>query len=448
MMSSLPCTIIRGGRVIDPLSGLDATADVLLHGDRVQAVGGHVDAPADAAVIDAEGCIVTPGLIDVHVHLRDPDISGRHDETIATGAAAAAAGGFSTVCCMPNTTPPMDSVDVVRDICTRADAAQQARVFPVGCGTMGRAGTRIAPIQDLVDAGAVAISDDGDGIADDDMMASVLQAVADADTVFMQHCQDPEHTQDAAMHAGVLATRMGVGGWPREAEVSMLQRDIDLNRTIGARYHAQHMSVAESMNAIRTARAEGLHVSGEASPHHLLLTEDACEGWNTMAKVNPPLRTAADVQALREAVADGTITVLATDHAPHPASSKATDFQSASFGMSCIEICLPLYREALIDSGAIEWPRLIALMTIEGAALTGLGRLGLGSLTVGGPADVTIIDPDASWQVDPASFRSRGRNTPFARRALRGRALATIAAGGLLWHRLGERLAHQTAAAL
>ena len=427
--------------MIDPSSGVDATADVLLLDNQVSAIGDRLDAPSSATVIDAEGCLVTPGLIDVHVHLRDPDTSGHHDETIATGAAAAAAGGFSTVCCMPNTTPAIDSVEIVREVCARADAASQARVFPVACGTMDRKGQQLAPIEDLVAAGAVAISDDGDGIADDDMMASVLQAVAEANTVFMQHCQDPEQTTGAAMHAGPLATRMGVGGWPREAEVSMLQRDIDLNRTIGGRYHAQHMSVAESMDAIRQARAQGLQVSGEASPHHLLLTEDACDGWNTMAKVNPPLRTPADVQALREAVADGTITVLATDHAPHPVSSKATDFQNASFGMSCIEICLPLYREALIDSGAIEWPRLIELMTCEGAALTGLDRLGLGALTVNGPADVTIIDPAATWQADPASFVSRGRNTPFAGRDLHGRALATFAAGRLVWEMLGERMA-------
>ena len=274
--------------MIDPNSGVDATADVLLMGERVRAIGERLDAPSGATVIDAEGCLVTPGLIDVHVHLRDPDTSGHHEETIATGAAAAAAGGFSTVCCMPNTTPAMDSVDTVRGVCKRAEAARHVRVFPVACGTMSRKGQHIAPIENLVDAGAVAISDDGDGIADDGMMASVLQAVANADTVFMQHCQDPEQTKGAAMHAGALASRMGVGGWPREAEVSMLQRDIDLNRTIGARYHAQHMSVAESMDAIGQARAQGLPVTGEASPHHLLLTEDACEGWNTMAKVNPP----------------------------------------------------------------------------------------------------------------------------------------------------------------
>jgi dihydroorotase len=439
-------TLIRGGRVIDPASARDETTDVLLHNDRVVTIGPHLDAPQGTRIIDAQGCLVTPGLIDVHVHLRDPDTSHHHDETIASGAAAAAAGGFSTVCCMPNTTPAMDSEAVVQGVLQRADDAQFARVFPVACGTIGRKGTHIAPIQSLVDAGAIAISDDGDGIADDNMMANILHAVANANSVFMQHCQDPAMTQRAAMNDGALAMRLGVGGWPREAEVSMLQRDIELARTTGARYHAQHMSVAESMDAIAAARVDGLAVSGEASPHHLLLTEDACDGWNTMAKVNPPLRTAADVQALREAVANGTITILATDHAPHPTSSKATDFQQASFGMSCIEICLPLYREALIDSGAIDWPRLIALMTIEGAVLTGLDAKGLGSLQEGGPGDVTIIDPDSHWTVDPSTFISQGRNTPFAGRALHGRAIATFTAGRLTWNALGERLLAATAA--
>ena len=432
-------TLIRGGRVIDPASGLDATADVLLRDDTVAAIGERVDSPSDSVVIDAEGCLVTPGLVDIHVHLRDPDTSGHHEETIASGTAAAAAGGFSTVCCMPNTTPALDSVEVVDAIAARAAKCRSTRVFAIACGTVGRQGKALAPIHALIQAGAVGISDDGDGIADSGVMAAVLKHVADCDTVFMQHCQEPTLTRGAAMNAGPLANRLGVGGWPAEAEEIMLRRDIVLNKGIGARYHAQHMSTAASMAAIAQARADGQQVTGEASPHHLLLTEDACDNWNTAAKVNPPLRTQADVDALRAAVSEGVITVLATDHAPHPTQSKATDFQSASFGMSAIEICLPLYREALIDSGAIDWPRLIAMMTCEGAALVGLLSKGLGRLTVGGPADVTVIDPDAQWTVNPDTFHSKGRNTPFAGRALRGRAVATLSAGRLIWNMLGDR---------
>ena len=440
-MGVMQHTLIRGGRVIDPASGLDALADVLVHGSTIASIGEQVDAPEGAAVIDAEGCIVAPGLVDIHVHLRDPDTSGHHEETIETGTRAAASGGFSTVCCMPNTTPATDSPEVVDAILLRALEAQYARVFPVACGTLGRKGETLAPIHSLIQAGAVGISDDGDGIADSGVMAAVLKQVADCNSVFMQHCQEPTLTRGAAMNAGPLATRLGVGGWPSEAEEIMLRRDIVLNRRIGARYHAQHMTTAVAMEAIREARADGQPVTGEASPHHLLLTEDECDNWNTQAKVNPPLRTAADVQALREAVADGTITVLATDHAPHPAQSKAVDFQSASFGMSSIEICLPLYREALIDSGVIDWPRMIAMMTIEGALLTGLDTIGLGRLSAGGPADVTIIDPDTQWAVDPATFLSMGRNTPFAGRPLRGRALATFSGGRMTWNLLGDRAA-------
>jgi dihydroorotase len=321
----------------------------------------------------------------------------------------------------------------------RASKARSTRVFAIACGTIGRAGDTPAPIHALIQAGAVGISDDGAGIADSSVMAAVLKHVADCDSVFMQHCQEPTLTRGAAMNAGALATRLGVGGWPAEAEEIMLRRDIVLNKRIGARYHAQHMSTAASMAAIAQARADGQSVTGEASPHHLLLTEDACDGWNTAAKVNPPLRTQADVDALRAAVSEGVISVLATDHAPHPVQSKATDFQSASFGMSAIEICLPLYREALIDSGAIDWPRMIAMMTCEGAALVGLHKRGLGRLTTNGPADITIIDPDANWVVNPDAFRSKGRNTPFAGRPLQGRAVATLRSGRLIWNMLGDR---------
>ncbi len=432
-------TCIRGGRVIDPASGLDSTADVLVHGAKVQAIGDNLQCPDDARVIDASGCIVTPGLVDIHVHLRDPDTSGHHEETIASGTAAAAAGGFTTLCCMPNTTPAIDTPQVVAKIIADATAAGHAAVSPVACGTMGRKGTELAPIDALLAAGAVGISDDGDGIADDAMMAAVLERVAANDSIFMQHCQDPAMTVGAAMNAGDLARAMGVGEWPAAAEAAMLARDVEVNRSIGARYHAQHVTCREAIDVIRAARAEGQPVTGEAAPHHLLLTEEECRGGNTMAKVNPPLRTAADVQALREAVADGTITVLATDHAPHPGQSKARDFQSASFGMTGIEFCLPLYREALVDSGAISWSRLIAMMTIEGARLTGLDGAGVGCLQANGRADLAVIDPDAIWQVDPATFRSKGLNTPFTGRALRGRAIATIAGGRLTWSMLGDR---------
>ncbi len=430
--------LLTGGRIIDPASGLDQTGDVLIRGGVVAEIS-NAPIEAQAPTLDCEGCIVSPGLLDIHVHFRDPDQTRVHEETIATGSAAAVAGGFTSVCCMPNTRPAIDSAETIAAIHQRAAAANLARIFPVACATMGRAGDAVAPILELVESGAVAISDDGDGIADSGVMRHILSAVAAADSVFMQHCQDPTLTRGAAMNAGPLATRLGLGGWPREAEELMLRRDLILNRSVGARYHAQHVSVAESVTALREARSKGQQATGEASPHHLLLTESACEGWNTMAKVNPPLRTAADVDAIKQGIAEGTISVLATDHAPHPAHTKVTDFASAAFGMVGLECALPLYREALIDDGVTDWPGLLGMMTCEPASVTGLHHLGLGRIEVAGPADITVIDPDAPWTIDAAHFRSMGRNCPFQGRSVRGMAVATIVAGQIRHQSEGDR---------
>ena len=427
-------TLLRGGRVLCAASGLDQTADVLLAGGRVAAVSARRGelAAGDAAVVDCDGLLVCPGLIDPHVHLREP--GGEHKETIASGTAAALAGGFSSVCCMPNTTPCLDSAPLVEFVRLRAREANHARVFVAGAATVGRSGEQLAPMAAMARAGAVAFTDDGEGIASAQVMLRVLQMAKAVGRPFMQHCQEPSLTQGASMNSGVLQARLGHGGWPSVAEELMLQRDLMLNRAVGARYHAQHLSAAGSAELLRAARAAGQPVSGEVSPHHLLLTEDACDGDRTDAKMNPPLRTARDVEALRAAVADGTIDVLATDHAPHSPAEKARDFASAPFGIIGLEHALPLYREALVDSGAIGWPRLVELMTLQPARLLGLDSMGLGTLRVGAPADVTVIDPDAAWSVDPASGRSKSRNTPFAGRALRGRAVHVFVDGD---HRLG-----------
>jgi dihydroorotase len=422
-------TLLRGGRVLCAASGIDATADVLLADGRVAAVStrrGELQAKG-AEAIDCEGRLVVPGLVDPHVHLREP--GGEHKETIASGAAAAIAGGFTSVCCMPNTSPCLDSAPLVEFVRMRAREAALARVFVAGAATVGRKGEALAPMAAMRQAGAVAFTDDGDGIAVPQMMLRVLQMAKAVGCPFMQHCQEHSLTQGAAMNSGPLQARLGLGGWPAIAEELMLERDVMLNRAVGARYHAQHLSAAGSAEIIRRARAAGQPVSGEASPHHLLLTDEACAGYNTMAKMNPPLRTAADVQALRAAVADGTIDVLATDHAPHSDAEKAQDFAAAPFGIIGLEHALPLYREALVDSGAIGWPRLVELMTLRPAMLLGLDAMGLGTLRPGAPADVTVIDPDATWTVDPAAGASRSHNTPFAGRKLRGRAVAVFVDG-------------------
>lgn len=437
LMNSL---LIHGGRIIDPESGIDSTGDLLVRGGRIETIS--LDSPltvdADSS-IDAEGCLVTPGLIDPHVHLREPSEGQQHRETIAIGSRAALAGGFTTICSMPNTQPPPDTPDRVRDLMARGKAANQARVYPIACGTRNRSGQEATDVKALLDAGAQGISDDGDGVASDAIMDRILEQVAAADTCFMQHCQDPEMTRGAAMNAGPLAIRMGLGEWPPMAETSMISRDVELNRRHGARYHAQHLSCAGSVDVIRSARSEGQTVTAEASPHHLLLTEDACRDYNTIAKVNPPLRTANDIQAIKDGIAEGVITILATDQAPHPPQAKATDFASAAFGMVSIECALPLYKRALVDDGVIQWPRLIAMLTIEPARLVGLQHAG--RLLEGGPADITLIDPDLEWTIDSGSFISTGRNCPFDGWSVTGRSLASIVAGEVRWTLPGARLA-------
>lgn len=432
-MSSL---LLSGGRVIDPASGRDGTADVLLRDGRIAAIAtkpGELRSSDADRTIPCDGMVVTPGLIDPHVHLREP--GGEAKETIRTGAASAVAGGFTTVCCMPNTSPSLDTAAMVEFVRMRASEANLARVFVVGAATVGRQGEQLAPMGAMSAAGAVAFTDDGDGIASAEMMRKVLAVCQSLDRAFMQHCQDPTLTQGAVMNAGPLAARLGLGGWPTVAEELMLARDIHLNRAIGCRYHAQHLSSGGSADILRRARAEGQPVSGEAAPHHLLLTEDACEGYNTLAKMNPPLRTKADVAGLKKAIADGTITVLATDHAPHTTAEKDRDFSSAPFGIIGLDCALPLYVKALVDDGVIDWPRLIAMMTIEPARLCGFhlrpGLESLGTLRVGGLADVTVIDPQATWTIQAATFASKSRNCPFDGWTVRGRAVHTIVGGAI-----------------
>ncbi len=432
--------IIKGGRVIDPASGFDQTADVLIADGRIQVIEtrpGQVSTSQGSEVIDAEGLIVSPGLIDIHVHLREP--SATHEETIASGSEAALNGGFTTVCCMPNTTPPLDTPEMIDFVRIKADQARGARVLPVGCATVERKGKTPAPIESMAKAGAVGFTDDGDPVADAAVLARVLRAVKTTDRVFFQHCQDPALTQGAVMNAGPTATKLGLVGWPAVAEEIMIERDIGLNHDIGCRYHAQHLSSGESADIIRRARRDGQPVSGEVSPHHLLMTDDACEGYNTMAKMNPPLRRRRDIDLLKEAVADGTITVLGTDHAPHPEASKDTDFAAASFGIVGLDCALPLYARALIDDHVLDWPRLLAMMTINPARLIGMDVMGLGALAVGGTADVTIIDPELEWTIDVSEFASAGRNCPFDGWAVRGRAVATIVGGEVRRNRVRSR---------
>jgi dihydroorotase len=429
--------LLAGGRVLDPARGFDATADVLIDGDRVVAIEttpGRLDGDATERR-DVSGLLVCPGLIDPHVHLREPGQGAK--ETIATGSRAAVEGGFTSVCCMPNTNPALDTADMVSWVAMRAREVAACRVFVAAAATVGRQGQALAPMHAMRNAGAVAFTDDGDGIADADMMRWVLQTCASLGAAFMQHCQEPTLTRNAQMHEGAVSARLGLVGWPRVAEELMLERDLRLDRSIGARYHAQHLSSGNSVDILRAAQADGVPATGEVSPHHLLLTDEACDGFDTNAKMNPPLREESDRRALVQGVADGVITVLATDHAPHTAAEKARPFEEAPLGIIGVECALPLYVEALVKSGAIDWPRLVALMTIEPARLLRLDGEGLGRLDVDGPADITVIDPEHAWTIKTASFASKARNCPFDGRAVRGRAMLTIVDGEVKVDRLG-----------
>ncbi|GAB4383571.1 MAG: dihydroorotase [Phycisphaerales bacterium] len=429
--------LIRRARVIDPASGYDRTADIAIVDGRIARIEPGLSPSAAERVIEADGLIATPGLIDPHVHLREPGQT--HKEDLQSGSAAAVAGGFTTVCCMPNTVPAIDSPELVEWVLSKSRAVARCRVFPVSAATTGRRGEHMAEIASCAKAGAVGISDDGDVVALPGMMRQVLQNTRHAGLAFMQHCQDPSLTVGAPMHAGEVALRLGLPGWPREAEEIIIERDVRLNRAIGCRYHVQHMSSGNSVEIVRRARAEGQPVSAEATPHHLALTHEACalpdgNSYNTDAKMNPPLRERWDIDALIAGIVDGTITILATDHAPHTPDEKARPFEEAPFGIIGLETALAVCYEALVAPGHIGWQRLIEMMTINPARLCNLdrshrGRDGLGELYVGGPADITLIDPDHEWTFTEADIASRSRNTPFLGRQFRVRAVATIVAG-------------------
>ena len=434
---------LLGGRLIDPANRIDQTTDLVLEDGKVASIG-KVSTP-DGPTLNAAGCIVCPGLIDVHVHFREPGQEER--ETIATGAAAAVAGGFTSVCCMPNTSPAIDDDSMIEFVYRQAARAELANVYPVGAATKQRAGKELAEIGLMQKAGAVGFSDDGTPVGSAKVMHQALRYIAMTGKVFMQHCEDPE-LGGGAMNAGPLASKLGLAGWPALAEELMIARDIMIAQSLNysARWHAQHMTTAGGVALLREARARyidavkagiaprddfaetGLgRITGEVSPHHLLLTEQACAEYDTHAKMNPPLRTQRDIDALLQGVADGTISILATDHAPHTRESKEREFAVAPYGIIGLECALALYIKALIEPGVIDWPRLISMMTCNGAQLCGLQ--GKGALAVGADADVTVIDPDHAWTIDVNQFAGKSSNCPFDGWPVKGRATATIVAG-------------------
>jgi len=414
---------IQNGRVIDPASGIDDLRDLAIDKGFVAKLSAPGKCGKARRTIDAKGKIVCPGLIDLHVHCREP---GHEDEeTIATASAAAVAGGFTTICAMPNTHPPVDDETAVQYVIQRAARANLARVLPVGCITKGRQGKELAEMGLMTEAGAVAFSDDGDGVASALVMQRAMQYAEMIGVGLQQHCQDAE-LMGGVMNSGAVAVRLGLGGIAASGEQIMLRRDLELVKRTGCRYHVMHVSSAGSVELIRQAKAEGLPVTAEATPHHLLLTDAACMSFDPNYKVNPPIRGAEDVEALRAGVADGTIDCLASDHAPHADEEKELEFALAPFGIISLDCALGLYAKALIGSKLCDWPQVIAAMTINPARVIDrpLGRLETGSV-----ADITIIDPNKRWSVKVGSFASKARNCPYDGWKLRGRAVATIVGG-------------------
>ncbi len=435
-MSSLTIT---HGRVIDPANAIDQITDLVIIDGRIARMG-RITRPDTQRVLDASGCIVCPGLIDVHVHFREP--GQEEKETIATGAAAAVAGGFTSVCCMPNTEPAIDDDGRVDFVFHQANRANQANVYPVGAITKERAGLELAEIGLMAAAGAVGFTDDGVAVASAGIMAKAMAYIAMTGKVVMQHCEDPE-LGGGVMNAGALATRLGLTGNPRVAEELIIQRDVLLNLSqhIGARYHVQHVSSGGSVELVRRARHDlfgQAHITAEVSPHHLLLTEDCCVGYDTCFKMNPPLRSSRDLEALRDGIRDGTITILATDHAPHTQEEKELEFAAAPFGIIGLESALPLYIKALIESETIDWSTLVAMMTDNPARLCTLENKG--TLSVGADADVTVIDPNDHWTIDISDFHSKSRNCPFDQWKVTGRATTTIVGGDIKLNRDTGRL--------
>ena len=421
---------IKGGRLIDPSQQIDRIADLWLVDGRVSGVGDGHEEGAEV-VIDATGLIVCPGLIDVHVHLREP--GNEEDETIASGASAALAGGVTTVACMPNTLPALDSQGAAEFVVLQARRAGKANVYPVGAVSKGRKGEELAELGQLVAGGAVAFTDDGAPVASASLMRRALQYAKMFDRVIMQHCQVPELTEGGVMNEGFESMRLGLPGMPAAAEDIMVARDIRLAEITGGRLHIQHISTARSVELVREGKARGIRVTAEACPHHFTLTDECLREFDSNFKMNPPLRTRADVDAVIGGLVDGTIEILATDHAPHAPEKKMRELDQAPFGIVGLETLIPITVLGLIEPGHLTWPRVIEMLTVHPAALLGIPK---GTLRPGADADVTLIDPDTRWTIDPSKFHSRSRNTPYGGWEVRGRAHTVIVAGEVR-HTLG-----------
>jgi len=415
--------LITGGRVIDPSQNLDGILDLLVVDGAVKELGQGLKAPAGAKTIDAAGLIVTPGLIDMHVHLRDPGLEYKED--IITGTRAAAAGGFTSVCCMPNTKPVIDNKTVASYVINKAKDKGFANVFPVGAITQGSKGENLAEMGELKEAGCVAVSDDGKPVVNGELMRRALEYARGMGIMVISHAEDPSLVGEGVMNEGYVATELGLKGIPWAAEDAATARDVYLAELTGSPLHVAHVSTKGSVRIIRNAKARGVQVTCETAPHYFILTDEAVRGYDTNARMNPPLRTEEDRQAIRQGLADGTIDAIATDHAPHHLDEKDIEFNLALNGIIGLETSLPLSLR-LVTDGVLTLPALVEKMSCAPAAILGINR---GTLKPGSVADISIIDPELEWTVESEKLASKSKNSPFLGWSMKGRAAYTILAG-------------------
>ena len=429
MMKSL---LIQGGRIIDPSQGIDEIGSLLITEGKISWLGkGEATPPQpDYDVLHARGLIVCPGFVDLHCHLRQPGFEEK--ETIATGTNAAARGGFTTICCMPNTNPPLDNQTAVEYVKSKAASEGVVRVLPIGCISKGRKGEELAEMGELASAGVIAFSDDGEPAVNSHIMRQALDYSRAFDLPIIDHCEDRALTEGGQMNEGIISTKLGLHGIPNAAEDIIVARDLALAQLTGGRLHIAHTTTEGSVDLIRRAKERGVKVTAEVTPHHLTLTEERVIGYDTNAKVNPPLRTERDIQALIQGLNDNTIDIIATDHAPHAEADKLCEFGLAPFGISGFETALGSLM-SLVHDGQLSLVTLIAKLTYEPAKIIGNKYGRLGTLAIGASADVTLFDPALEWVVDTKAFASKGKNTPLAGERLKGRVMATISQGKLVY---------------
>ena len=429
-------TLIKGGRIIDPSQGMDQVSDLLIVDGLIKEINTSISKPRNAEIFNAEGQIVCPGFIDIHCHLREP--GEEYKETIETGTAAAAAGGFTTVCAMPNTQPAMDNQSVVEYVLKKAKEAASIRVLPIGSITIGRKGKQLSEMSELAELGVIGFSDDGDPVEDPNIMRQALSYSAGLNLPIINHCEVPSLADGASMNEGWVSNRLGLKGMPKSAEEVMVARDISLAELTGGHVHIAHASTTGTIDLIRTAKATGIKVTCEVTPHHLTLTENAVMGhdrgdfqplgnnaYDTNAKVNPPLRSKSDVTSMIKSLNTGVIDFIATDHAPHSEVDKMTTFQDSSFGISVLETALGSLM-ALVDQGQMEINTLIKKLTCDPATFLGMD---IGNLKEGNAGEITVFDPNETWTVDVRDFISKGKNTPLEGMALKGKVKATFYQG-------------------